>query len=64
MGINGKKVKELRINRNISQAKLALEIGTEQQVISKIELNKIPGVSFNTVCKIADWFGVSTDELK
>jgi transcriptional regulator with XRE-family HTH domain len=64
MGIDGEKLKKLRKENHLSQFQLAMEIEIEQQAISKIELNKRRYVSFETACKIADYFNVSVGDLR
>lgn len=56
------RLKNLRESKGISQQKLALEINVSQTMISKYELGQAePGIS--TICKIAEYFGVSSDYL-
>jgi transcriptional regulator with XRE-family HTH domain len=62
MGLDGDKIRELRISRNLTQFEFSLEIDTDQQYVSRIELNR-HNISLNTACKIADFFGCTIDEL-
>ena len=57
-----KNLRELRLENNLTQAKLALMIGVSQQSINKYENH---GVEPDTdvIRKIADTFNVSTDYL-
>ncbi len=56
------RLKELRKQKNISQLKLALELNTNQNTISRYETGeREPGL--NELIKIADYFGVSIDYL-
>ena len=63
MNINvGKKIYELRKNKDITQEKLASEMGVSIAAVSKWETgNSIPDILM--LCSIADFFDVSTDEL-
>lgn len=56
------RLKELRKQKNISQLRLALELNTNQNTISRYESGKRePGLK--ELIKIADFFDVSTDYL-
>ena len=56
------RLKELRINKQISQIKLQMETGIEQALISKYENNvRIP--TTETLIVLADYFNVSIDYL-
>jgi transcriptional regulator with XRE-family HTH domain len=58
----GKKIRELRKNRNISQEVLAQYLGVSFQAVSKWENDTaMPDVTL--IPAIASFFGVSTDEL-
>ncbi len=57
-----KNLKELRIERNLSQADLAKVIGTSQKNISRWE-NGENDPSAYFVIKVADFFQVTTDYL-
>jgi len=53
---------ELRQSRNITQQRLAIELGIDQTSISSYECGKyLPTVE--VLVKIAEYFGVSTDYL-
>ena len=55
-------IRELRVSRNINQVAFAKAIGVTKQCVSNWENdNVIP--SIDMLCKIADFFGVSTDFL-
>ncbi len=50
----GTKIRQLRENKNLSQAELALRLGIEQSSLSKIESNKTEKLDFlfmEKVCK-------------
>ena len=56
------RLKELRKSKNISQLKLAMDLNTNQNTISRYETNeREPGI--NELIKIADYFNVSVDYL-
>ena len=55
-------LKELRKKKNISQLKLALDLNTNQNTISRYETGeREPGIM--ELIKIADYFNVSVDYL-
>lgn len=56
------KLKELRKSKGISQLKLAMDINTSQNTISRYENGeREPGI--NELIKLADYFNVSVDYL-
>lgn len=56
------RLKLLRKQKNISQLKLAIDLNTNQNTISRYETGeREPGLK--ELIKIADYFGVSTDYL-
>ena len=56
------RLKEIRKARGISQLKLALDLNTNQNTISRYETGeREPGI--NELIKIADYFNVSIDYL-
>ncbi len=56
------RLKELRKKKNISQLKLALDLNTNQNTISRYETGeREPGIM--ELIKIADYFDVSIDYL-
>jgi two-component system chemotaxis response regulator CheY len=58
----GKKIYELRKSKEMTQEKLASELGVSVAAVSKWETgNSIPDIIM--LCSIADYFDVSTDEL-
>lgn len=58
----GKNIYELRKERGVTQEGLAAELGVTAAAVSKWEKgNTLPDVLM--VCALADFFGVSTDEL-
>lgn len=58
----GKNIYELRRERGVTQEELAAELGVTAAAVSKWEKgNTLPDVLM--VCALADWFGVTTDEL-
>ena len=56
------RLKELRSKKGISQLKLALDLGMNQNSISRYE-NLERGADYNTLIKFANYFGVSIDYL-
>ncbi|MBO5323637.1 MAG: helix-turn-helix transcriptional regulator [Oscillospiraceae bacterium] len=56
------RLKEIRRKRGISQVKLAMELNTTQNTISRYETgDREPGIA--ELIKIADYFNVSVDYL-
>ena len=56
------RLKEIRQKRRISQLKLALDLNTSQNTISRYETGeREPGI--DELIKIADYFNVSLDYL-
>ena len=56
------RLKELRKNKNISQLKLALDLNTNQNTISRYETGERE-LGIMELIKIADYFNVSVDYL-
>jgi two-component system chemotaxis response regulator CheY len=58
----GKKIYELRKSKDMTQEKLASEMGVSVAAVSKWETgNSVPDIFM--ICSIADFFNISTDEL-
>ena len=56
------RLKEIRKKKGISQLKLAMDLNTNQNTISRYETGeREPGI--NELIKIADYFNVSIDYL-
>ena len=56
------RLKEIRKAKNISQLKLAMDLNTNQNTISRYENGKRePGI--NELVQIADYFNISIDYL-
>jgi len=56
------RLKELRLKRRLSQLRLAMELNTTQNTISRYETGeREPGIM--ELIKIADYFNVSVDYL-
>lgn len=56
------RLRELRMSKNISQLKLAMDLNTNQNTISRYETGeREPGIK--ELIKIADYFDVSIDYL-
>ena len=56
------RLKELRIQRGISQVKLAMDLHLSQNSISRYETNQREA-DYETLIRIADYFDVSLDYL-
>lgn len=56
------KLKELRKSKNITQLDVAAAIGVSPQVLSRYERGEREP-DYKTLCKLADFFGVTVDEL-
>lgn len=57
------RIYSLRRQKKIPQALLGDLLGVSQQTVSKIEAQPIPDISSELLCRIADYFGVTTDYL-
>lgn len=56
------RIKELRRQKGISQVKMAMDLNTNQNTISRYETGeREPGIA--ELIRIADYFGVSIDYL-
>lgn len=58
----GKRVKELRQSRNLSQEKFSLQIDMDRTYLASIESGK-RNVSLENISKIADGLEISLEEL-
>ena len=58
----GENLKKLRISRNLTQKELGLKVGLSKAVVSKYE-NSLGYPTFDTLIRIATYFGVTTDFL-
>lgn len=56
------RLKELREKRNISQVKLAIDLGLNQNSISRYE-NGAREADYKTLILLADYFNVSIDYM-
>lgn len=56
------RLRELRKRKNITQIKLAIDLGTNQNNISRYESGEREA-DYATLIKIADYFNVSIDYL-
>jgi DNA-binding XRE family transcriptional regulator len=61
MYINGKKLKELRINKGLSRFDLALECDISPSSIEKIEKNERSGLG--VAYKLAKFFNIKIEDL-
>ncbi len=61
-GVNHIRIKKLRKQKKITQLKMAMDLNTSQNTISRYETGeREPGIV--ELIKIADYFGVSIDYL-
>ena len=58
----GNRVRELRIQRNMSQEKFALFIEMDRTYLASVESGK-RNISIENIKKIADGFNISLEEL-
>lgn len=58
----GKKIKQLRMKKGLSQEKFALEIGTDRTYFASVEAGK-RNISICNIKKIADGLEISLSEL-
>ena len=56
------RLKELRIKRNISQVRLAMDLNISQNTVSRYE-NGIREADYDMLITLADYFNVSVDYL-
>lgn len=56
------RLKQLRIERNITQLRLAMDLNMSQNTISRYE-NEKREAGYNELIKFADYFNVSIDYL-
>lgn len=57
------RLKELRLERGMSQEELAKKSGISRATLSKIESNEYATVSTRTIAKLADVFEVKASEI-
>lgn len=57
-----KNLRIIREKKHVTQLRLSMEVGVAQETISGYELGKTMP-SMETLCKMADFLGVSTDYL-
>ena len=58
----GKKIKQLRMKKGLSQEKFALSIGMDRTYYASVEAGK-RNISLQNICKIAEGFGMSVSAL-
>ncbi|MFD7521416.1 helix-turn-helix transcriptional regulator [Paenibacillus chitinolyticus] len=58
----GDKIAQLRNNWNLSQRRMAREVGIERAALSHYERNRREP-NFQTIIRIADYFRVSVDDI-
>lgn len=58
----GERVRELRLQRNMSQEKFALQIDMDRTYLASVESGK-RNISLENIRKIASGFGITLEEL-
>lgn len=58
----GERIRELRIQRNMSQEKFALHIDMDRTYLASVESGK-RNISLENISKIAEGFGITLEEL-
>lgn len=58
----GMRVRELRMQRGLSQEKFALSIGMDRTYLASVEAGK-RNISLENISKIANGFGITLEEL-
>jgi len=61
--LNGERLRRMREARQLSQGALGKLIEKEGQYISKLERGKLTGITVDTLERLADALGCTTDEL-
>ena len=56
------KIKELRLGRGLTKVQLAKELGVNKRTILRWE-NDMMSMSLKNAVKVAEFFGISLDEL-
>lgn len=59
----GTKINKLRTDKNMTLEVLALKIGTDKSYIWSVENGRIKNPSLDTIAKLADVLGTTTDYL-
>ena len=60
--IFGERVRELRIQRNLSQERFSLKIDMDRTYLASVESGK-RNISLENISKIAEGFGITLEEL-
>ena len=61
--IDGARLQEARLRENLSQQRLGELIGKDQQYISKLEREVLPGMTVETLERLANALKCTTDYL-
>ena len=61
--VDGSKIRALREQADLTQTELGKIVGVEQSMIGYIE-REVKRPSFELLARIADHFGVATDDLR
>lgn len=62
--INADLLRELRISKRITQLELANALNTQPSTVNRLESGKNTNPKFLLVCKMADYFNLSVNELR
>lgn len=60
---NGEAVRRLRFEKKVSNGDIATAIGVSDGAVSRL-ITEDKALSFDKMAKLADYFGVSLDELR
>lgn len=59
----GKKIREIRLARRMTQAELEKRCGLKREYLSRLETGGLPNATIRTLCKIADGLRVPVTSL-
>ena len=63
MSILRNRLRECRLEANIKQAELAVELGTTRETIGKLERGETQNPCYRLVYKVASFFGKPVEEI-
>jgi len=63
IGLDGARIRQLRVETDKSIAQVANDIGISESTLNHIELGHQQGTNIVTLKLLADYFGVTTDSL-
>ena len=61
--VDGSRLQQARLRVNLSQQRLGELIGKDQQYVSKLERSVLPGITVETLERLADTLQCTTDYL-